>query len=175
MWLRCRRIELCWYCFCLHELVTKQLPLLQKQYNCIFSFLFFASCGVQKDQKDGEQNLIPPPHINCPEGGDCTFEVIKNASLNLKTDGIGKLYPEITEGDKVVIKYHYEKDEIKDVMDAGLSEYVYLEFDPNPDSNSYSIPIQMPIQIQIPTQIHIQIPSQIQIQFPDQSRMTRHR
>jgi len=95
----------------------------------ILSFLFFASCGVQKDPKDGE-NLIPPPHINCPEGGDCTFEVIKNASLNLKTDGIGKLYPEITEGDKVVIKYHYEKDEIKDVMDAGLSEYVYLEFDP---------------------------------------------
>ncbi len=96
----------------------------------ILSFLFFASCGVQKDQKDEEKNLIPPPHINCPEGGDCSFEVIKNASLDLKTDGIGKLYPEITEGDKMVVKYHYEKDEIKDVMDAGLSEYLYLEFDP---------------------------------------------
>lgn len=98
--------------------------------SIILSFLFFVSCGAQKDQEDGEKNLIPPPHINCPEGGDCTFEVIKNASLNLKTDGIGKLYPEISDGDKLVVKYHYEKDEIKDVMDAGLSEYLYLEFDP---------------------------------------------
>ena len=99
--------------------------------SIILWFLFFASCGVQKDQKDGEKSLMPPPHINCPEGGDCTFEVIKNASLILKTDGIGKLYPEITEGDKVVVKYHYEKDEIEGVMDAGLAEYLYLEFDPN--------------------------------------------
>jgi len=98
--------------------------------SIILSLLFYASCGVQKDQEDGEKNLIPPPHINCPDGGDCTFEVIKNASLNLKTDGIGKLYPEIAEGDKLVVKYHYKKDEVKDVMDAGLSEYLYLEFDP---------------------------------------------
>lgn len=95
-------------------------------------FLFFAlmSCDVQKNQGEREQDLIPPPVINCPKDGNCTFEVLENVSLNLKTDGIGKLYPEITAGDKSVIKYHYEKNVDKEVMDAGLSEYLYLEFDP---------------------------------------------
>lgn len=98
-------------------------------YIC-FLFFAMASCDVQKSQTEREQDLIPPPHINCPKEGDCTFEVIKNASLNLKTDGVGKLYPEIMEGDKLVIKYHYKKIVDKDLMDAGLSEYVYLEVDP---------------------------------------------
>jgi hypothetical protein len=30
----------------------------------------------------------------------------------------------------LVVKFHYKRDEVKGVMDAGLSEYVYLEFDP---------------------------------------------
>ena len=95
-------------------------------------FLFFAlmSCDAQKNQGEREQDLIPPPHINCPKEGNCTFEVLKNSSLNLKTDSTGKLYPEITEGDKLVIKYHYKKIVDENIMDAGLSEYLYLEFDP---------------------------------------------
>jgi len=96
-------------------------------------FLFFAlaSCDAQKSQSEREQDLIPPPQINCPKGGNCTFEVLENSSLNIKRDGIGKLYPEITQGDKLVIKYHYEKIVDKNIMDAGLSEYVYLEIDPS--------------------------------------------
>lgn len=95
-------------------------------------FLFFAlmSCDAQKNQGERAQDLIPPPVINCPKEGNCTFEVLENSSLNLKTDSTGKLYPEITDGDKLVIKYHYKKIVDENIMDAGLSEYLYLEFDP---------------------------------------------
>jgi hypothetical protein len=93
-------------------------------------FFALASCDVQKNQTQREQDLIPPPHINCPKEGNCTFELLENSSLSLKTDGVGKLYPEITEGDKLVIKYQYKKIVDEDLMDAGLSEYIYLEVDP---------------------------------------------
>jgi len=100
------------------------------------SFLLFfflsvlTSCSAGKDQTAENKVVLPPPHVNCPKGGDCSFEVLKNSRLNLKKDDIGKLYPEVAEGDKMVIKFHFKKDEVKGVMDAGLSEYVYLEFDP---------------------------------------------
>lgn len=89
------------------------------------------SCGSSKtDQKDDRVSL-PPPHINCPEDGDCSFEILKNSILEIKYDSQGKMYPDISEGNKNVIKYHYKKKTAKDVMDNSYSEYVYLEFDPN--------------------------------------------
>lgn len=93
-------------------------------------YLFVASCAANKGSQNEEKEVLPPPLINCPEGGDCTFQVLKNSSLKIATDNIGKLYPEITAGDKIVVKYEFKKDEVKGVMDAGLSEYVYLEIDP---------------------------------------------
>ncbi|MCK5638937.1 MAG: hypothetical protein KAH67_09505, partial [Flavobacteriaceae bacterium] len=66
-----------------------------------------------------------------PEGGDCVFEVLKNSSLQIKIDDFGKIYPEIIPGNKLVIKYHYKRDEVENAMDSNYSEYVYFEIDPN--------------------------------------------
>jgi len=96
-----------------------------------FSVLVLLSCASTKEEGKGEKAVIPPPHINCPEGGDCSFEIMRNSVLNLNHSNTGQLYPEVTEGDKIVVKFHYKKDPVKDVMDSGYSEYVYLEFDPD--------------------------------------------
>ncbi len=69
--------------------------------------------------------------INCPEGGDCVFEVKKNATLLIKQDEFGKYYPEITKGNKLVIKYQFTRDKIENTQDGDYTEYVYLEIDPN--------------------------------------------
>ncbi len=97
---------------------------------CLSVFILM-SCAGAKDQSKDQKASIPPPHINCPEGGDCSFEVMRNSVLNLKHSETGQLYPEIVEGDKIVVKFHFKKDQVKDVMDSGYSEYVYLEFDPD--------------------------------------------
>ena len=99
-------------------------------FLCSLLFLFL-SCSVTKEQKNDERVSLPPPDINCPEDGDCSFEVLKNSTLNLAYDSTGKLYPEITEGAKIVVKYHYKRKTIENVMDSSYSEYVYFEFDPN--------------------------------------------
>lgn len=90
-----------------------------------------ASCSSAKPESSENKIQLPPPHINCPEKGDCTFEVLKNSNLSLKFNDQGQLYPEVTAGDQIVIKYHYKKDEREDVMDDSYSEFVYLEIDPN--------------------------------------------
>lgn len=98
----------------------------------LYSLLFIVlSCSATKEQNNDDRVALPPPHINCPEDGDCSFEVLKNSTLNLAYDSTGKLYPEIIEGEKVVIKYHYKRKTNENVMDSSYSEYVYLEFDPD--------------------------------------------
>ena len=89
-----------------------------------------ASCASSKPEQRDDRVNLPPPHINCPEDGDCSFEILKNSVLKINYDSHGKMYPEIVEGDKIVIKYHYKKKTHDNVMDDSYSEYVYLEFDP---------------------------------------------
>ena len=89
----------------------------------LYSLLFLAlSCSVTKEQKGDEGVSLPPPHINCPENGDCSFEVFKNSALNLAHDSTGKLYPEVIEGEKIVIKYHYKRKTVENAMDSSYSE-----------------------------------------------------
>ena len=92
----------------------------------IFSLVF--SCAPKKDQNDN--TVSPAPRINCPESGDCSFEIMQNSSLSLKTDEFGKRYPLIEEGDKTVIRYHFKKRTPSDAMDASYSEYVLFEIEP---------------------------------------------
>lgn len=96
-----------------------------------FAVMLFMSCANSKDQAETKKASLPTPHINCPENGDCTFEVLENSVLNIKHDDNGQLYPEIAAGDQLVVKYTYDKKTVKGVMDGNYTEYVYFEFNPN--------------------------------------------
>ena len=37
-----------------------------------------------------------PAMIDCPDGGECDVKVMKNSVLNLKSDSIGEIYPEVS-------------------------------------------------------------------------------
>ena len=67
--------------------------------------------------------------MNCPEGGDCSFEVLQHSTLTLKRDEIGMLYPEIAEGDGVVLRFHFKKDTDPNDLDSSYSEYLLMEID----------------------------------------------
>ncbi|MGA9269123.1 MAG: hypothetical protein WBV45_00770 [Lutimonas sp.] len=94
----------------------------------ILFFVLLVGCSSSKEQASKDQ--IPPPRVNCPEGGDCTFEVVQNSTLTLKTDPTGATYPEIEAGENVVIRYHYKKDQEPDALDSSYSEYLYFEITP---------------------------------------------
>lgn len=68
--------------------------------------------------------------ITCPDDGNCTFEVLQNRSLDILEDNLGKLYQEISEGDKLVLKFEYKRNEIPDTVDSHYRELIFVEFDP---------------------------------------------
>jgi hypothetical protein len=66
----------------------------------------------------------------CPENGKCTFEIIQNKSLNIKTDGIGKTYFELRDDpEKIVFKYKLDLNANEMLQDAGYTEEILFETD----------------------------------------------
>ena len=64
----------------------------------------------------------------CPEAGTCTVKVHKNKKLNVKQDGIGASYPEIVDGNNIVIEYTYLKKGPAGTADGDYSEPYILKF-----------------------------------------------
>ena len=93
--------------------------------------IFYTLSGCKSSETALSESRQISPEINCPDGGNCVFEILKNSNLEIKKDEFGKLYPKIISGDKIVIKYHFKKNEVKNTSDSNYSEYVYLEIDEN--------------------------------------------
>ncbi|MCD6542903.1 MAG: hypothetical protein J7K34_00185 [Flavobacteriaceae bacterium] len=96
-----------------------------KLYSLFFILLSLSACGSR--QQITKDIPIEMQNISCPETGNCSIEVLKNSSLQIKTDSFGKIYPEIQEGDHLVIKYQFKKNTNKKNKDASYSEFVYFE------------------------------------------------
>ena len=97
-------------------------------YLLIVCFIII-SCNAK--QKTLLKNETDNTSTICPKDGVCTFEVLQNKSLILLKDGIGELYPDISEGDKIVLKFEYKRNEIPNTVDGNYSELIYVELNPN--------------------------------------------
>jgi len=95
--------------------------------------LFILILSISCDTSSKLTKSIPTTmqNITCPENGDCSFEVIKESKLLIKTDDFGKIYPEVVHGDKLVIKYQFKKKPKKNIADSDYTEFVYFEIDAN--------------------------------------------
>jgi hypothetical protein len=85
--------------------------------------------GCKTNQKITEKDVIFLPGSNCPDDGTCSFEVLKDAGLEIKSDEFGNLYPEIISGNKLVVKYEYKRKEVENTMDSSYSEFIYFELE----------------------------------------------
>ncbi len=70
-------------------------------------------------------------NMECPENGTCSFEILKNKNLQIKTDNLGSKYPEMIEGKRFVIKFEYKKHGNTNYKDSGYREEVFIELDAN--------------------------------------------
>ncbi|MFN2261133.1 MAG: hypothetical protein ABR595_03605 [Psychroflexus sp.] len=69
-----------------------------------------------------------PAMIDCPDGGECDVKVMKNSVLNLKSDTIGEIYPEIsTEEGWQVIKITFIRKAPENTVDGQYSETVHMQ------------------------------------------------
>ena len=95
----------------------------------LFICFIISSCNAK--QKVLTVNEIGKTTIYCPEDGICKFEVLNEKSLKILKDEFGNLYPEVFDGDKIILKFQYKRKETPNTMDSSYSELIYVELNLN--------------------------------------------
>ncbi len=72
----------------------------------------------------------------CPEEGTCNVIVNKNKRLVIKEDGTGAMYPEILDGENMVVVYTYTKEGPQGTVDGNYSETIHFEIPANAENLS---------------------------------------
>ena len=72
----------------------------------------------------------------CPEEGDCGVVLHKNKNLAVKEDGTGAMYPEIVDGQNMVVVYTYLKKGPPGTADGDYSETIHFEIPAGNDNFS---------------------------------------
>ena len=67
----------------------------------------------------------------CPEDGTCSFEIIENKTLLIKTDNLGSAYPEMVDGSLYVLKFEYKKHGNANYEDSSYREEIFIELNAN--------------------------------------------
>jgi hypothetical protein len=88
------------------------------------------SCGSHPSKSDVVINTnVLVENANGPKNGTCTLELMAKKSINFKKDDFGILYPVISEGEKTILKYTYNKYASPKYQDGHYTEIIYAEFD----------------------------------------------
>lgn len=100
-----------------------------KQVYFLMSLLLVLGCKSPSTITETKSNKMDQSQnrTSCPEGGTCTVKAIPNKSLEVKEDGIGKIYPEITDGENIVIHFNFLRKAPEGVADGNYSEEIYFE------------------------------------------------
>tara|TARA_R110002049_G_scaffold65035_1_gene170999 strand:- start:137828 stop:138394 length:567 start_codon:yes stop_codon:yes gene_type:complete len=108
--------------FIKHALFTK----------CLWVFMaLFLSVSCKSKQPVLTENNTTGISENCPENDMCSLEVLQNKKLNILRDNLGEIYPEIADGNQLLLKFKFEKNADLNVADGHYIEEIYIELNPN--------------------------------------------
>jgi len=90
-------------------------------------------CLVSCKTKSELTSTVATEVVNmaCPEDGTCSFGILKNKTLLIKTDNLGSIYPEMMDGIHSVLKFEYKKQGNANYADGGYREEIFIELDAN--------------------------------------------
>ena len=104
---------------------------MKKVLSISFLFLTILSCctskkTIPKENKIKTSQILTP----CPEGFECTLEVLPNKTMIVKNDGIGGTYFEVEDLSGITVyHYTYKQKTDKQYQDAGYREEIIFELD----------------------------------------------
>lgn len=87
---------------------------------------------ISSENKNMEQ--VDKHNTDCPEAGSCSVVLHKNKTLEIKEDGTGAMYPEINDGENIVVEYTYSKKGPEGTADGNYSETIHFEIPANTSS-----------------------------------------
>lgn len=91
--------------------------------------MFLASCKTSKNTVIELSQHMFLTTENCPKNGECSIEFIPNKTIEFKKDEFGIAYPVISEGNKSIFKFTYNKKPLINTQDSNYTEIVYAELD----------------------------------------------
>lgn len=109
------------------KVISYKLSLMKK--NICFAVLLLISFSSCKSFNFQIKTPTMIDSIICPENGNCSLELIPNKSIEFKEDEFGILYPIISEGNKTLFKYTFQKKPIKELQDSNYTEIIYAELE----------------------------------------------
>lgn len=99
-----------------------------KKIYFLISVLLIIGCKTKSTSvKTESSSMAKTEKTICPENGECTVKALANKKIEIKEDGIGKIYPEITKGENIVIHFNFLRKAPEGVADGNYSEEVYFE------------------------------------------------
>ena len=97
-----------------------------KTFFIFLSLLVCLSCNSLKNFEE---------YPDCPEGYDCNAELIKDTSILILEDTIGKNYVKLEDSDKYhTIKYTYGYQSSPQLADANYSEVIFFQIPADTDN-----------------------------------------
>ena len=117
------------HCFLLS---LKQIAdIMKKAFFLLVVFFAILSCcnskkAISQENKNKTSQVLTP----CPEGFECTLEVLPNKTMIVKNDGIGGTYFEVEDLSGITVyHYTYKQKTDKQYQDAGYREEIIIELD----------------------------------------------
>lgn len=97
-----------------------------KVFHYFFILIIFGACKAKTDTTTYSPSKIM--QTECPKEGSYTTELQENKKLSIKIEeATGYLYPEVTEGDNLVILFNYNKEAPEGIADGNHSETIHFE------------------------------------------------
>lgn len=97
-----------------------------KIFYILIPVMILSGCKTQNTLSQASQ-IETMEKSECPNEGKCTIVAHKDSNLEIKVDGIGQMYPQVSEGENIVIQYTYLKEAPEGIADGNYSESIYFE------------------------------------------------
>ncbi|HLA56050.1 MAG TPA: hypothetical protein VK623_08110 [Flavobacterium sp.] len=99
-----------------------------RKYVSLLIILFFISCNCKKGTAQASMDKIALAKADCPEKATCTIKILKNKSMDVKTDDLGRpAYTVVESTTKSVIQYEFNRGDEQKYPDSGYREVVIFE------------------------------------------------
>jgi hypothetical protein len=67
----------------------------------------------------------------CPEDGKCFHDILKNKKIEFNYNNLNELYPTFPEGENIIFKFEYKRNEISNTQDSSYREEILIELNPH--------------------------------------------
>ena len=94
-------------------------------------FFIFLHCNSPKTTVLQSELKSDIATSNCPNDGTCTFNVVKNKSVEIKKDEFGATYLNTYDSNKTLLKFEYSRNALDNTEDSNYTEAVYIQLNEN--------------------------------------------